>query len=256
MDPTEEFQLIWFTILKDQEKNLEKLEEDFKELEKLIDQGADINHEMCDEDGELKTPLLYLIEEYYYSNTSYMNDEYLDELLSFLFSKDVVIDDSSFYYSCRVSVKLYEELLKRSYDNDEEKNIEINMSSNPLCLEIATGFPNIRLDRDIPYIFSYFSKEEERLVSEEYRYLPIECVILDYVIERGSKITTDDKRKEIIKILKRQGSPNPDVENINIILDRINHSGSRYFTLNLKDPKVKENRIDRFKEIYDYFISI
>ena len=134
---TEKFQTLWMSLIRDTEEKEEKynkLQESLREVERLIDDGADINKPFGD-DGEyrekyFRTPLYYLMEEYYYSGTKYMNNEFLDEILSFLFSKNVVIDKNSINSSYR-DTKLFEEFLMRSDDN-----VQFEYKTRSLLLEI------------------------------------------------------------------------------------------------------------------------
>jgi hypothetical protein len=248
---TEKFQTLWMSLIRDirdteekeKEEKLQKLQESLKDVERLIDDGADINKPFGD-DGEyrekyFRTPLYYLMEEYYYSGTKYMNNEFLDEILSFLFSKNVVIDKNSINLSNDDrDPKLFEEFLMRA----DEDNVQFEYKTRSLLLEIMIGFPSVRLDECIPYEFSYASKEDNCIYAENYPYLPIECVLLDYARERGSAITTDVERRDIIRILKRQGSPSPCREKINIMFYKMEEK-------NKYNDSVKE----RFQEAIDYW---
>ena len=105
------------------------------------------------------------MEEYYYSGTKYMNNEFLDEILSFLFSKNVVIDKNSINLSNDDrDPKLFEEFLMRS----DEDNVQFEYKTRSLLLEIMIGFPSVRLDECIPYEFSYTSKEDNCIYFENY----------------------------------------------------------------------------------------
>ena len=253
---TEKFQTLWMSLIRyirdteekeEKEEKYNKLQESLREVERLIDDGADINKPFGD-DGEyrekyFRTPLYYLMEEYYYSGTKYMNSEFLDEILSFLFSKNVVIDKNSIILSNDDrDPKLFEEFLMRSDDN-----VQFEYKTRSLLLEIMIGFPSVRLDECIPYEFSYTSKEDNCLYFENYPYLPIERVLLDYATERGLAITTDDERRDIIRILKRQGSPSPCRERINIMFYKMEEKKDRDY-----NDRVKE----RFQEAIDYWEKV
>lgn len=247
--PTEKFQNIWkyITRLQDSVSREDAFiiqEEKFQEAEKLISEGADINESFYDEiDYENNTALYYVLVEYYYAQTQYMNDEFLDNMIYFLFSKDIVIDKRSIKL-CFRDTKLLDDLLKRANDID----IKFEYSSNPLFLEIITGFPSVKLDEFIPYEFSYVNKEEQGIYFKNYYYLPIEVVMLDYTTERGSAITTDDNRRDIIRILKRNGSPSPSLERIEIMFSLMSSK-------NTWQSKI-DNIRKRFEESYDYWLNI
>ena len=252
---TEKFQTLWMSLIRDTEEKEEKynkLQESLREVERLIDDGADINKPFGD-DGEyrekyFRTPLYYLTWEYYYSGTKYMNNEFLDEILSFLFSKNVVIDKNSINSSYR-DTKLFEEFLMRA----DEDNVQFQYKTCSLLLEIMIGFPSVRLDECIPYEFSYISNEDDCIYFENYPYLPIECVLLDYSTERVSAITTDDARRDIIRILKRQGSPSPCRERINIMFYKMEEKNLAWQSF----PTEKNDRVkERFQEAIDYWESL
>lgn len=239
---TQKFQVLWMSLIRESET--EEKEEKYnklKEAEILIYDGADINKPFGD-DGEDReeffgTPLYYLLGEYYYSGTKYMNNEYLDEIMSFLFSKNVIVDKNSISFSMR-DPKLLEELLMRADD------VKFEYRMNSLCLETIMGFPSVRLDEFISYEFSYVSKEDDCIYFRNYPYLPIECVLLDYSTERGSAITTDDERRYIIRILKRQGSPSPCRERLDIIFSVMEEKNTTYYNDCAKQ---------RFQEAIDYW---
>lgn len=254
---TEKFQTLFMKILDEyvmkiilneenkEEKDQQEQNEFIEELKRLVEKGANINKEFYVEfDYTMMSPLDFLISRYYYAGIKYMDSQanFFDEVLSFLFSKDVMIDKKSIQSSFR-DLKMFEELLKRANDED----IVFELSTNPSYLEIITGFP-IRLDNCISYEFSYVNKEEQSIYYKKYQYLPIECVLLDYATERGSAITTDEKRKEVISILKKQGSPFPNMDKINLMLKKMIDANALYST--------KEKSEERLKESYDYFVSV
>jgi len=158
MDPTCEFQNIWKELLNlYMPKNKDNIDLIYYQKEKLleakvfIEKGADINKSF---DGYVSrnytnykekkyTPLHYLVKEYFYSGTEYMNNEFLDNMLSFLFSQDVYIDHPSLDFSANFyDLKLFEEFLKRS----DSEYIIFDYSKSLLFDEVINGFPNVYAD--------------------------------------------------------------------------------------------------------------
>lgn len=200
-NPTINFQNIWLEILRSRDINL------LDKAKILIEEGANINIAFG---GYLRsignnTPLYYLLVEYFRNNTSYLNDDILDDLLCFLFENNVMPDKESIRFCIR-DAKLLEELLKRS------EYTEFMYTLNPLSLETILGFS--KLDISITYNFSYVSKNCIHSLIEYL--LPIESIILDFVIKKG--LITENEKKDIIKILKRNDSPCPCLEKLNKII--------------------------------------
>lgn len=254
-NPTEKFQNIWLYIMRlpeseslSKEEVLDIQNEKLYEAKKLIEYGADINepfYEDREEEDEKYTPLYLIVSEYSYSRTEFMKNDFLDNMIYFLFDNDVVSDQESIklcIYS--ENPKLLYEILQRSNDDFDFK-IFNHIPYKPLILEIILGFKSFRLDEFISYEFSYC--EQNDIHFEIYEYLPIEVLMLDYATERGSAITTDDKRRDIFNILKIQGSPLPSLERINMM-----------FSL-MSDKRTWISRMDkiqkRFEQIYEYFIQ-
>lgn len=207
-NPTINFQNIWIEILSSRDVNLL---DNLDKAKILIEEGADINSAFG---GYLRsirnnTPLYYLLVEYFRYNTYYLNDVILDDLLCFLFENNVMPDKESIRFCIR-DTKLLEELLKRSDYN------EFMYTLNPLSLETILGFTT--LDVSITYNFSYISKDNCIHSIREYL-LPIECIILDFIIKKG--LTTESERTDIIHILKRNDSPSPSMEKLNKIISVI-----------------------------------
>jgi hypothetical protein len=197
----EKFMTLWISIF---EENNYKLK--LEEAERLIEDGADINKPR----GEFGTPLYYVVMGYCCSRNTYMNNEFLDELLFFLFSKNVFIDKESIRISMR-DPKLLSELLMRVDDIDTVfSSIDFQYIKNSLCLETIIGFSAIKLDEYVSYYFSKYY----------YSFLLIECVLLDYCLGI-------DERRDVIRILKKHGSPSPSRDRLNII-EKKNENDNRF----------------------------
>jgi hypothetical protein len=247
-ESTKNFCDIWIDMIKDgrnctQEltiKELEIQEEKFKKAKFFIEQGADINAYGYFTDYEKCTAILCIIDQYYIRDTNYMNDEFLDNMLSFLFENNVIADEESIIFtgSSIRDIKLFEELLKRT------DKLEFRYSMNFIFLEIILGFNIVKLDKFISYEFSYVN-DDDAINFKNYDYLPIECVLLDYSTERGLKIITDDGRKQIITLLKRYGSPNPCLSRLETMICM--HEDKE------KNKEKKEKLRKRFEECYNYW---
>lgn len=158
MDPTFEFQNIWKELLnlyivkdKDNLSLISYQEKKLLEAKILVEKGADINKTFSGYTSRYYqnyveknyTPLYYLVQEYFYSRTQYMNNEFLDNMLSFLFSQDVDIDRPTLDFSANFyELKLFEELLKRS----DLEDIVFDYSKSNLFDEVINGFPNVSVD--------------------------------------------------------------------------------------------------------------
>lgn len=248
---TEKFQNIWLSIIRlhesvyqeslSKEESFSIQEEKLLNSQKLIEEGADINEAFYYERDKY-TPLMHVLSAYYYTNTNYMNNDFLDNMIYFLFQNDVVTDKVSIKFCIR-NLKLLEEILKRSNDQD----IKFNYSSNILYLEIITGFNAVKLDEFMSYEFSYVNKEENCIYFKNYDYLPIEVALLDYATERGSAIINLEGRKDIIRLLKKQGSPEPCLERINLMFSLMEEKENSETMNNIKE---------RFKDSYEFYINI
>jgi len=253
---TEKFHDIWLSIIVlheavfqetlSKEESFLIQEEKLSEAQKLIEEGADINEPFYNE-RESNTPLGNVLSAYYYTDTKYMNNDFLDNMIYFLFSNDVVTDKNSITtcVSCIRDMKLLEELLKRANDDDIKLNYNNN---NILYLETIIGFSNVKLDDFIQYEFSYVNKEENVIYFKNYYYLPIEVTLLDYATEKGSAIITKQERQEIIRLFKKKGSPNPSIERINTMFLLMEEKET--WASNMNDIR------ERFKEAYDFYINI
>lgn len=254
-NPTENFQNIWLSIIRLYESVWQKSsleienafsvqKEKFLEAEKMIEEGADINEPFYDEKESLYdkyTPLGHVMSLYYYTYTTYMNNDFLDNMIYFLFSHDLITDKESIK-SCYGDLKLLEEILKRANDED----IKFKYSTNIKYLEIITSFPTVKLDEFISYEFSYVN--ENIIYFQNYDYLPIEVVMLDYATSRGSKITNDEERKDVIHLFKKQGSPFPSLERIDIMFSLMEEK----YTWKSSMDNIRK----RFKEVYDFYITL
>ena len=59
----------------------------------------------------------------------------------------------------------------------------------------------------------------------------------------------------MISILKKQGSPYPDLDKINVMITMMDESGS--YRKNSKGETItKDDILKRLKEAYDYFVSV
>lgn len=250
---TEKFQNIWTSIIGlhdclSREESFSIQEEKLLDAQNLIEEGADINKPFYDERENMivkYTPLRHVLTSYYYTHTTYMNNDFLDNMVYFLFQNDVVADKSSINFCIR-DLKLLEEILKRANDED----IILNYSSNILYLEIITGFNNVKLYESIPYKFSYINKEDMCIYIKNYDYLPIEVTLLDYATEKGSAIIDIQGRKDIISLLKKQGSPVPSLEIIDTMVSFMEQKDTYY-------TKEKIDNIrERFKEAYEFYINL
>lgn len=251
---TEKFQNIWLSIIGlhesvyqdslSKEESFSMQEEKLLDAQKLIEEGANINEPFYNErESMYDTPLGCVCSSYYYTETTYMNNNFLDNMIYFLFSNDVVPDKGSISH-CFRDFKLLEEILKRANDED----VKFKYSSNILYLEIYTGFPTVKLDEFIPYELSYVNKEERSIYFKNYYYLPIEVILLDYATERGSAIINREGRKNIIRLLKKQGSPDPSLERIDIMFSLMSEKETWELEMN--------NIRERFKEAYNFYINI
>lgn len=261
---TEKFQNIWLSIIGlyesvcqeslSKEESFSIQEEKFLEAQKLIKEGADINEPFYNETENnyirhiyIKyTPLWHVLCAYHYTATTYMNNDFLDNMIYFLFQNDVVTDKASIK-SCESSnrdFKLLEEILKRANDED----IMLKYTPHIKYLEIITGFNNVKLDEFIPYEFSYINKENRCIYFKDYNYLPIEVTFLDYATEKGSAIIDTQGRKDIINLLKKQGSPDPSLERINMMFSLMEQNEP--YRSNMDNIK------ERFKEAYEFYINL
>ena len=271
-NPTEKFQNIWifiFDLSFSEEESISKQEalsiqeEKFKDLEKLIDDGADINEPFynnkndpfyaVDEEDMMElygkyTPLSYVLLAYYCSRTQYMGNDFLDNMVSFLFTNDVVIDEQSIKscLCCNEDSKLLYEILQRSND------IKLLRFSNcdSLLLEIFIGFSNTILDEFMQYEFSYV--DSECIYFQNYDFLPIEVVILDYCTERGlafknesNRKHIEEKRKDVIRLFKINGSPPPSLERIDKILSIMSEKNTW--------KSMIQNIRQKFIDVYEYY---
>jgi hypothetical protein len=228
---TEKFQNIWNSILSEDtimESDMFTLEKNLHIINSLIDNGADINQEYLTNNhffNKNTTPLLTLL----YTYDEYRNyTSYMDEILYFLLSKEVIIDHRSIIYCINSELyKILEDLLKRVNDNTIIENIrrfyndDIGFGlSDPLLLEILIGFSIIDVDDNFQFTVSFV--ENNKILKMDYNCLPIEYLFIVYA-KGGRKHIL----KEKISILKKYGK-SPSFKKIDLIIEEIKNDDEKY----------------------------
>lgn len=231
--PTEKFQKLWMRLL--WEKPDESFDSKLEELQELADEGADLSFPLeSDSSWEPQTALYYLM--FVYGGAYYtLNTEQCDQLLHFLLLNGVIPNQQDIARAT-VKPKVLEQLL---YFAREEDIRLYEYNGNPLCLEVLVGFPSVRLDQESCYEINYTRKNTGMYV-KLFSCLPIEKCLMDYATYFGVAITTIEERREVLRILKKNGSPSPRIGLMKEMLDLIDE---------------KETR-KRFLEAYDYWKSL
>lgn len=233
MTKTEEFQRIFKELL-----NKEDFE-DFDKIEKLINDGADINKEFEYDDGFTDgyikgTPL--------YHSILKLKDT---ELAYFLISKDVIPDICSIRQCiCMKNLHLLEELLKR-FDFDKFINYDyFYILSDSRVLEVFLGFINFE-NTTISYNFSYIKNGS--FYDAKYIFFAIEYIIISYITEKDCFINDVGNKKEMISMLKKCKNT--------LSIEKINEFISTYCDYE-SNQKIKKRMLDRFDYIYKYWLDL
>jgi hypothetical protein len=221
---TRQFQQFWISLLHEESDDSFDIK-----LQQFVDDGADINFPFESEDfWEPHTPLYYLL-------ASDCSLSRRDELLRFLLYNGVVPTEADIKRSIR-QPKVLEQIL---YLAREEDIHLYNYHNKPLCLEVLLGFPSVTLDQESPYELTY-SVDKAGIYYRIFNCLPIEQCLMDYARDFGSAVTTTEERQEVLRIMKKNGTPYPRIGLLKEMLDLVN------------DEEVRT----RFREAYEYWKSL
>lgn len=224
---TKNFQKFWIDNVLSEKIHYHYNESFYKEIDRFIEEGADINSII---ESEMTTPLYNLLVHIH------NNDKY--EIVYYLLSKNVAIDiDSLMFCIYEKKYKLLEDLLIRCDDSIIE-SIKFSVLFNTSCLEILLGFNRIDIET-VNFKFGYM--KNDRILIIDYQVYPIESLLLDYSVEHYHKSFKDELRNKVY-ILKKNGSPDVCLEKINYILVDISKKSETF------DKKYR----NKFKKIYNY----
>lgn len=220
---SKDFHYLWDNLLTvNYQYNKDQIYLILDKIDFLINKGVDINVKYGS-----STPLRSLLS-YHLSNQEYK--EYTYEILDFLFSKNVIPDEDSIYYLMKMkNYKVLEEILKRCDDTFDifDYNYISPVFSDPLLIELLIGFNAIDIDK-----YDYVNC------------IPIESEIINYALYNDEDYR--NYRKDVIHILKRNGSLEPSFNKMNNIIIKFENS---------KDEKEGEMLRNKFVEAYEYYIS-
>jgi len=233
MTKTEEFQRFFKKLLNKENITFQDFQ-DFDKIEKLIEEGANINEEITN-DYVKGTPLYHSI------------CKLKEELVYFLISKDVFPDVCSIRKCCILDLHLLEELLKRFNFNKFINYDYVYILSDAKILEVFLGF--IKFENTISYNFSYI--KNGNFYNAKYDFFAIEYVIISYITGRDGIGNIDNvnknNKKEIISMLKKQGHI--------VSHQKINEFISTYCDYE-NNEKAKKCFLDRFYYIYKYWSDL
>jgi len=192
----------------------------------LINKGVNINVKYGP-----STPLRSLLSYHLSPRLSHHEyKEYTSEILDFLLSKNVIPDEDSIYYLMKMkNYKILEEILKRcdtTFDIFDYNSIS-PVFNDPLLIELLVGFNAIDVNK-----YDYINC------------ISIESEIINYALYNDQDYR--NYRKDVIRILKKNGSLQPSFNKMNNIIIKFENS---------KDEKEREILRNKFIEAYEYYIS-
>ena len=221
---TKKFQEFWSYILDVQNDCYFNFNEIFKEIEYLIEEGANIN-ELYLNEYNFYSPLCHALNKYCLDEDEdrldlmiYKNkrNEYLSELIYFLLSKNVIINDDSIQLAVYFEkYKLLEDMLriKISSNDKNDKNLMIicDRLLDTKYIEIMFGFSCININTKVRYVFN-----------RKFVYiLPIEILLLElslYFTRNDVNITNITNN---ISLFKKYGTIEPSFDRmIDILSDK------------------------------------